>query len=100
MAFNESNAFSSKSDAKVRVMTIDDMMKKYAAYAVDVHNRTQKRKMELVKVIDGNVQVMAGFMYHITIRVKHGRESKICKVQVWHGTGKDQLVSFEEVLPR
>ncbi|KAE9450821.1 hypothetical protein C3L33_17279, partial [Rhododendron williamsianum] len=71
-------------------------LKSYSQLALKQYNKIENRKLEFVKVVKGNRQGVAGFLYFITFDVKDPDDIDGCtmefQAEVWDGISKTTIV--------
>ncbi|KAF3323221.1 cysteine proteinase inhibitor 1 [Carex littledalei] len=79
----------------------DPHLKELGGFAVAEHDKKGNDRLEFVKVVAGDQQVVAGMNYRLVLQVKDGK-GKVVKYQavVWEragNSGSRQLTSFNRV---
>lgn len=79
----------------------DPHLKELGGFAVAEHDKRGNDRLEFVKVVAGDQQVVAGMNYRLVLQVKDGK-GKVVKYQavVWERAGNSgtrQLTSFNRV---
>lgn len=78
----------------------DPHLKELGGFAVAEHDKVANERLEFVKVVKADRQVVAGMNYRLVLEVKDGN-GKVVQYQavVWEkaGSGSRQLTSFNRV---
>ncbi|KAJ4724521.1 Cysteine proteinase inhibitor [Melia azedarach] len=67
-------------------------------FAVDQYNEKQNKMLQFVKVSNAKQQLVAGYMYYLTLEALDGDKKKVYEAKVWQkimNQGKE-LTEFKE----